>query len=163
MASKSTQHGAKAKQRRTGNGSRASSRASSKSRPTASRSGSHRAYVIPLSIVALLVLSAWAFYPVARLQYVEERQVSRLETELKGLQDRNTELRSQVDRLKTPEGVEEVARENLGMVKEGENLVVVLDGDESIRPPVTEPDTAHIPAEESSMWQRALDAVFGLD
>lgn len=163
MASKSTQHGATAKKRRTEGGSRASSRTPSKSRAVANRTVPRRAYVFPLAIVGLLVLSAWAFYPVARLQYVEERQVSRLETELEGLQERNADLRSQVDRLKTPEGVEEVARENLGMVKEGENLVVVLDGDETVRPAVTEPDTSHIPEAEASLWQRALDAVFGLD
>lgn len=118
---------------------------------------------MPLGIVIALVVSAWSFYPVARLQYAEEREQARLEAELEGLKDRNAELREQVDRLKTPEGVEEVARESLGMVKEGENLVVVVDGTESQAAPVTEPDTSAIPEPEPSTWQRVLDSLFGIE
>lgn len=111
----------------------------------------------------MLVIAAWSFYPVARLQYSEEREQARLEAELEGLQERNSELREQVDRLKTPEGVEEVARESLGMVKEGENLVVIVDGTESEARPVTEPETDVIPEPDPSWWQRVLDTVFGIE
>lgn len=114
-------------------------------------------------IVAIIVVSAWSFYPVARLQYSEEREQARLEAELDGLKDRNAELRDQVDRLKTPEGVEEIARENLGMVKEGENLVVVVDSTEAPSEPVTEPRTDCIPEPEPSLWQQVLDTVFGIE
>lgn len=118
---------------------------------------------MPLGIIVVLVAVAWSFYPVARLQYAEEREQARLEAELDGLKDRNAELREQVDRLKTPEGVEEIARENLGMVKEGENLVVVVDGTETCVEPVTEPSTDCIPEPEPSAWQRILDTVFGVE
>lgn len=111
----------------------------------------------------VVVIAAWSFYPVARLQYSEEREQARLEAELDGLKERNADLREQVDRLKTPEGVEEIARENLGMVKEGENLVVVVDGTETDAAPVTEPDIDTIPEPEPSLWQRVLDAVFGFE
>lgn len=109
------------------------------------------------------MLAAWSFYPVARLQYAEEREQARLEAELDGLKDRNERLREQVERLKTPEGVEEVARESLGMVKEGENLVVVVDGTETCAEPVTNPETDCIPEPEPSAWQRVLDTVFGIE
>lgn len=108
----------------------------------------------------LLVISAWAFYPVARVQYQEERNRARLEAELDGLKERNAELRAQVDRLKTPEGVEQVAREDLGMVKEGENLYVVMD-------PESGASTATMVAGESSsredVWLEILDAIFGFE
>jgi hypothetical protein len=63
----------------------------------------------------------------AQIQYQETREQARLEAELASLQERNESLSAQVERLKTPEGVEEVARESLGMVKPGENLYVVID------------------------------------
>ena len=110
--------------------------------------------------VILLVVSAWAFYPVARVQYQEERNRARLAAELDGLKERNAELRAQVDRLKTPEGVEQVAREDLGMVREGENLYVIMD-------PEGEPtSTAALPAEQKTqqdVWLEILDAVFGFE
>jgi cell division protein FtsB len=114
-------------------------------------------------VVLLLAVAAWAYYPVARVQYHEERQKTLLEAELAGLQERNADLRARVDRLKTPEGVEEIARESLGMVKEGEHLYVVVD-DESEEPTVVvEPNTATIPQPEASVWQRALDLLFGVE
>ena len=178
MASRSTQHGAKATKRRTESGSRRSVRthaaggrpvrktpaSPSRRKQTGTPAASAwRSYLVPVSIVAVLVLSAWSFYPVARLNYTEERERARLAAELDGLKERNEVLRSQVDRLKTPEGVEEVARENLGMVKEGENLVVIVDDEAEQRPAVLTPDTAAaVPQPEPSAWQQVLDALFGL-
>jgi hypothetical protein len=109
----------------------------------------------------LLVAAAWAFYPVARIQYHEQRQKTLLEAELAGLRERNGVLRAQVDRLKTPEGVEQVARENLGMVKEGENLYVVVDDRTAEPTTVVEPNTANIPEPEPTLWLRTLDLLFG--
>ncbi len=183
MATRKTQHGASAKGRRSATGASNSSRARSTARSTprtpaksgsrtpaksarrttATARASRRNYIVPLAIVAVLVIAAWSFYPVARLQYSEERQAAQLEVELDGLKERNADLRAQVDRLKTPEGVEEVARESLGLVKEGENLVVVVDGDEEERPVVTNPDTATIPEAETSSWANVLDALFGFE
>jgi len=96
-------------------------------------------------------------YPVLRIQYQHERELQTLQGELSGLQSRNEELREQVDELKTPEGVEQLAREGLGMVKPGEQAYVVTGGmlgetTGSVLPS----DTVEVP-----LWQQALDAVFG--
>jgi len=100
------------------------------------------------------------------MQYREERTKQRLEAELSSLKERNSKLRAEVDRLKTPEGVEEVARENLGLVKEGENLYVVLDGEETDATTTAAPDTAPTTADiavQSPGWQRVLDMIFGFE
>jgi len=100
-------------------------------------------------------------YPTARLQYLEAREKTRLEQELASLKERNQDLKAQVDRLKTPEGVEEMARSDLGMVKEGENLYVVTVGSEPTIPaPVV--DVASPPSDEP-LLVRLLDYVFGLE
>lgn len=100
------------------------------------------------------------------MQYCEQREKQRLEVELTSLKDRNSKLRAEVDRLKTPEGVEEVARENLGLVKEGENLYVVLDEQQPESTTTAAPDTASTSADiagNSSSWQTALDMIFGFE
>lgn len=110
--------------------------------------------------VAFLAVAIWAFYPVARLQYQEERERARLESELEGLKERNAELRAQVERLKTPEGVEEIARQDLGMVREGENVYVVMDAEESSGT-VTQEATPN-QADGDGIVYEVLDIVFGL-
>lgn len=182
MTSRSTsRHGATASTRTRSKGasggsrSRAStrpragtkSRASSPSRPASSRSGQRRTprapWVVPIAIVALIIVAAWSFYPVARVQYREQREKARLESELASLQTRNEKLRDEVDRLKTPEGVEQVARESLGLVKDGESVYVVLDGDEQEATPTTEPQSAVSSEDTATGWQRFLDMVFGIE
>jgi len=102
-------------------------------------------------------------YPVLRLQYQQERNKASLEQELAGLKERNEGLRAQVDRLKTPEGVEEIARQNLGYVKEGEQICVVTDGEETRAPaPDAGASTRSVAASETSVWLEVLDVVFGV-
>lgn len=159
---KQSQHGAKASVRGGGR-SHARSSATRPSAPKKKKSKTRRSvsrgpFVLVL-LVLLLVVAAWSLYPAARVQYQEERNKARLEAELDGLKERNVELRAQVDRLKTPEGVEDVARQDLGLVKEGENLYVVMDSEaESVTVPV-DPE----PRPDNSTWMRVLDAVFGFE
>ena len=70
-------------------------------------------------------MAVWQFYPVLRMQYQEQRRVARLQRQLQTMRARNERLRADVERLKTPEGVEEIARESLGYVRPGENAYVV--------------------------------------
>lgn len=139
----------------------------SKTRPAASKAPARRTrgrashWMIPLACAGLVIFAAWSFYPVARVQYGEQRQKARLEAELQSLKERNSNLRQEVDNLKTPEGVEQVARESLGLVKEGENVYVVLDGDETATAPVLDPDTASAAVPPESAWLKVLDAIFG--
>lgn len=119
--------------------------------------------VVTVSAVGLLV---WMYYPAAAVQYRETREKARLAAELKTLQARNDRLRKQVDRLKTPAGVEDYARSQLGLVKKGENVVVVVDGDEAEeasqaagRPEIDSDETTVAPG---GAWTAFLDLVFGV-
>jgi len=174
MAARRTQKKSPANARRApgkrGSGTRVSSRSRSASvgRPSGPRSthaakkktrkpGGGRAATF--AIVAAVIVAAWTVYPVLRIQYQQQREVQSLEAELTSLEDRNAELRQQVDELKTPEGVERVARESLGMVKPGEQAYVVtggMSGETSVTVPGSADDTR-------SLAQRILDAVFGFE
>jgi cell division protein FtsL len=106
--------------------------------------------------LAGVLLAGWWVYPVLRLHYHQERELQTLQAELAGLQDRNEDLREQVEQLKTPEGVEQLARESLGLVKPGEQAYVVTGG--------TSGETTVGATGEGSgepLWRRFLDAVFG--
>lgn len=112
-----------------------------------------------LIVIAAVVLAAWTVYPVFRLQYEHQRELDALESELSGLKERNEELRDEVEDLKTPEGVEQLARATLGLVRPGEDAYVVTGGAAS------ETSATVITAEEveGPLWQRALDSLFGLN
>jgi cell division protein FtsL len=109
------------------------------------------------AIVLTLLLAVWTVYPVLRLQYQQQREVRSLETELAELKTRNEDLREQVEQLKTPEGVERVARESLGLVKPGEQAYVVTgSGSVETSPAATSEATAE------PLLQSVFDLLFGL-
>lgn len=122
--------------------------------------GDYRAMAVIL--IGTLVIATWMLYPVLKLQYQQQREKASLEQELAGLKERNEGLRDQVDRLKTPEGVEEAARANLGLVKEGEQVYVVTEGEATRAPaPQIGEQTRSVTASEPTVWVKVLDAVFG--
>lgn len=172
-AARRTNNGARADARRTSSArkapARASRRTTSSSRRTATRQAparrqrtDHRALTVIL--IASVVVATWILYPVVRLQYQQQREKTSLEQELAGLQERNASLRAQVDRLKTPAGVEEVARESLGLVKEGEQMYVVTEGEPTRTPaPDVSDQTRSVTASEAGVWTEVLDILFGVD
>ena len=70
-------------------------------------------------VVALFVLPVKA--------YLRQRtDIARKQRELAALDQANAELTDQVNRLNTPEGIEDAAREEIGYVKRGEIRLTVL-------------------------------------
>jgi len=125
-----------------------------------------RWWTLPAAVVVVIAVFAWTYYPVARVQYRETREKARLETELAALQARNARLRKQVERLNTPEGVEDYARSQLGMVKNGEKVGIVVDGDEAAEasaalavPTIDGDEATEGPV---GPWTAFLDLVFGV-
>lgn len=112
-----------------------------------------------LAVIVALVLAAWWVYPTFKLQYEHQREVETLENELDDLKSRNEELRDEVDGLKTPEGVEQLARESLGLAKPGEQVYVVTGSVATETTPTVDASGG----DEQPLWERALDALFGLD
>jgi cell division protein FtsB len=70
-------------------------------------------------VVALFVLPVKAFLR-------QRSDISRKQRELSALDQANAELAAQVNRLNTPEGVQEAAREEIGYVQRGEIRLTVL-------------------------------------
>jgi cell division protein FtsB len=129
---------------------------------------SWRWWLLPVIVSATVAVFIGAYYPVAKVQYRETRNRDLLQAELTTVQARNGRLRTQVARLKTPEGVEDYARTQLGMVKQGEHVVVVLDGTKPQAadiatigaPPRLDSDEATVAP--AGPWNAFLDSVFGL-
>ena len=126
----------------------------------------HRWWLLPVIIIAVVSVFITAYYPVARVQYRETRERTRLQVELDAIRARNNRLRAEVARLKTPEGVEDYARLQLGMVKRGEHQVVVVDGTEPTRTLVAQ-GAPRIDSQEAvkppvGQWTAFLDAIFGV-
>jgi len=134
--------------------------------PKRRESTSHRWWLLPLVVLGVVTFFVFAYYPVARVQYRETRERTRLQVELNAIQARNGRLRTEVTRLRTPEGVEDYARMQLGMVKRGEHQVVVVDGTEATQTllaqgsPVIDSQEAVKPP--VGPWTAFLDAVFGV-
>lgn len=77
-----------------------------------------------LGVLILSANAAWGMYQ----KYAETADNrARAERELKRLRDREKTIQEEVKRLNTEAGVEEEIRENLGLVKSGEELIVIVE------------------------------------
>lgn len=74
-----------------------------------------------------------------------KKQIQALENEQKGLLDQQQELVNEIESLNNPEIIERIARESLGMVKQGETIIVPATPDQSIpeRKILNDQDIAH--------------------
>ena len=91
-------------------------------------------------LVVLIAVVASIYFPV-RDYYVAWRSQDVLEERLEQGRSYNEELQDNVDKLLSQEGIEDIARDELGLVREGETAGVVVGLDEDGNP---------IPKEDSS-------------
>lgn len=80
-------------------------------------------------LIGLLVVGAIGaalFGLPVRTWFGQDDQLRQLETELDELQSVNTDLQNEVDRLQTPEGITQAARETLGLVAVGEQRQTIV-------------------------------------
>ncbi|MCR5661255.1 MAG: septum formation initiator family protein [bacterium] len=84
-------------------------------------------------VVLFLIFSvtAWVapkiFMANSREYHEKKAQLDSIYEDIRASQEENDDLRRQLDVMKTPEGVEETAREKLGMIRPGE-VAYVVDG-----------------------------------
>jgi hypothetical protein len=107
------------------------------------------------------VVVGWQLYPVAKLHYKQQRDLGRLERQLADIRQRNQKLKSEVDRLKTKEGVEEAAR-HLGLARKGEQVWIPVDGKSQSASIPAGPAVDTASAVDEGPWTRFLDVVFGV-
>lgn len=88
---------------------------------------------VTLFILGVLVLvslrAVWTAH--SKLRESEDLR-DNVSNRVSALVERDTELRNQINRLQTPQGVEAEIRSKLSVSKEGENVVVIVEDDSVI-------------------------------
>lgn len=85
---------------------------------------SRGSFIILLCITTLLVRGAWGAW---QKQRESGNNLSRVEEELYGARSRERELSQTIERIKTPDGVENEIRQKFSVVKPGEEIVLIVD------------------------------------
>jgi len=75
--------------------------------------------IIILCILLLVFFSGQRFMKI----YQQKQVIDELKMELENEKSRNSQLEKEIEKLQSPEGVERIAREQLGLVKENEILI----------------------------------------
>lgn len=119
-----------------------------------------RAASIAVAVIAILLLF---LYGPVRDYYVSWRTGQIYAAELAEINADNGELKSEVNRLQSREGIEDEARKR-GYVSEGETAVTVEGLDESDASDDEGASTSDTSAEAGNPWYiTVLDALFGFD
>ena len=83
--------------------------------------------IILLSILILLFFSGQRFVKI----HEQKEALEQLKIQLEKEKEKSSKLEEEIEKLQSPEGIERIAREQLGLVKENEVLVkpIILQGD----------------------------------
>lgn len=167
--------GGKAKRAAQGGASRASVRPSSFMKYAADNRFVQAIYAFttgatkPLFIAIVVVCLAVGLYGPVRDYYVAWRAGGILEQQVEIREGYNGGLKSEVDAYLTDEGVEDAARRDLGLVKEGETRIEVTGTDDALDMDASdgvstsaEADEAEAQVAQEVPWHlKMLDAIFG--
>ncbi len=96
----------------------------------------------------LIVLFAWgikATWGVYQKEQLTKENLVKAQRELETLTQRQQALSAKIDQLKSPEGVEEEIRNKFGLVKEGEQVAVIVDSN-------TDSEPVAAPATSTPSW-----------
>lgn len=104
----------------------------------------HR-WALAITLAAILLMSV----PSMRQLYAQRSRIDAAETRLQALRKENSLLSQRLERLKDPEYVEKLAREELGMVRPGEISYVVVP------PEASAEDKPPPPPKPKPWYQRA--------
>ena len=85
-----------------------------------------RRYLFWLFILAMVVvILIWAIQPI-RLWLDQREELSTKQQELTNIESSNSALEQRAEALQTPEQIELIARQNFGLIREGEEAYAVL-------------------------------------
>jgi len=88
----------------------------------------------PLALVLLFLILVYFGYRIVDLVKKEQETANEKElilNKISDLQARKTSLNSDIAKLETPEGKEEIIRDKYQVAKDGEKMVIIVDGDGS--------------------------------
>ncbi len=86
--------------------------------------------VLGLLVIFLIIIlrATWGVY---QKSIIAEENLSSSNKKIKEITDRKNSLQESLDRFKTARGIEEEIRTNLSVVKNGEKVINIMDGDET--------------------------------
>ena len=102
-------------------------------------------FVILLIFIGIVLKAVWGVY---EKQKTTKDNLAKISLNLDSLRAREKMLSSEIERLKTEDGVEEEIRDKYGLVKPGEEVIIVVGGDADADPELTTP---------TSFWQKIKD------
>lgn len=139
--------------------------ANGSSRAAALSSKKHRsvptALYAVIAVVACVAFACVLVYPAARDYYISLRTTAQQQAEYDALVARSDAIQSEVDRLSTPEGIEDQATKELGWVKKGEKAVYVKGLDTSHADAVYADVVAGTVPAPDTWYSAVLDPIFG--
>ncbi|MBI2952958.1 MAG: septum formation initiator family protein [Chloroflexi bacterium] len=109
-------------------------------------------------LVAVLGLLLFSFSSLALSGYRLNQQAESLQQEIQALKAKNEELQKQSRYLESDEGIEKMAREQLGWVKPGETGIVTVPSKAQVTGTSTSPPSQ---SRVVPNWQRWWDLFFG--
>lgn len=102
--------------------------------------------VILVIVIFFVLRGVWSVYQ--KEQYTRDN-LNKTAQDLQGLKDREQMLSTEIDRLKTQSGTEAEIRDKYGLVKPGEEVIVIVDKNT---------DASNTDATSGdSFWQKMLD------
>lgn len=121
-------------------------------------------WVLPGAMLAVAVALGWGFYAMAReagQNYTMNEELAALEQEIAELKRENTRLIRAIQRAKSDYGIEQIAREEMNLIRPGDKTVLLVGPPQSavapqapVAPP--QPDRAPRP-----LWQQLLGRLSG--
>jgi cell division protein FtsB len=97
-------------------------------------------------IIVLLINSVWGVY---KKRAISKENLNKAQASLDNLLAREETLSNEIDRLKSTAGVEEEIREKFGLVKPGEEVIIVVDAESKL--------TDENMVENRNFWQKMIE------
>ena len=120
--------------------------------------------LIPTAITAILVIIGFMYYAPLKILYREARGERVLREQLVAVQQYNATVKQEIASLETTEGAEDYARSQLGLVKKGDHMVVVLQGGKRLNVATESRENQiqelEVTAKPFGIWTPFLDALF---
>lgn len=91
------------------------------------REKARRMLIVKIVIVVFLLFSLFRFYDNHRKLAMMQQKIDDLRTGMEDLKAENTKLDKMLHQMDSGDYIERIAREELGMVKKGEILIVPVD------------------------------------
>jgi len=102
--------------------------------------------VILAIVIVVLVNSVWGVY---KKRALSKENLEKTQASLEILQAREKLLSAEIERLKSATGVEEEIREKFGLVKPGEEVIIIVDNDSQV--------STSTSTRNRSFWQKMIE------